>query len=152
MGPQRAASHNPGSGSSGNFPPPSAEVRRALSAWTRAKEALRQSMRQEDFQAFVRPMYLIGLLSGKFLLIALPPSRRVVERARNFRENLRAAIAEQGYDFAGFTPYPSDDVVLLLIENNASFGPFAEMICRGRLKRLEARRAAENARDRTVLE
>jgi len=97
-------------------------------------------------------MYLIGVLSEKFLLIAIPPNRRVAERARNFRSNLRAAIQQQGYEFAGFTSYPSDDVLMRMRETeNRTFASFAEMICRGRLRRIERKHAAEDARDREAV-
>lgn len=64
-------------------------------------------MPQEDFKAFVRPMRLQAILSGSYLLIAIPPNRRIAERARNFRANLACAIEQQNYKFAGLTPYPA---------------------------------------------
>lgn len=129
------------------------EIRHALSAWIRAKESLQRVMPPEDFHHFVRPMYLIGVLSKSFLLIALPPNQRIVERARNFQPNLRAAIQQQGYDFAGFTPYPSDEVVMLLANNrHPGLTPLARMICARRLPELMRRRASENARDSAPLE
>ena len=148
MGTQATAFHNPtqrSSGNSVNFPRPSAEVRRALTAWTRAKANLQQRMRREDFQAFIRPVYLLSVFSPRFLLLAIPPNRRIVERLRNFRHNLNLALAEQGYGLAGFTSYPSDDE-LLELRNHPSFRPFVELIYAKRLSKLEAARAAERIR------
>lgn len=107
-------------------------------------------MCREDFQCFVRPMYLLANFSG-FLLIALPANQRVVERARNFCPNVRAALLREGYALAGFTAYPSDDL-LLQLRNHLSFAPFIRIIWRGRIRKLEARRAVEDARDRSPLD
>ncbi|HKW17062.1 MAG TPA: hypothetical protein VJO35_06095 [Terriglobales bacterium] len=151
MATQPAISHNPAHHSSGNLGFLSAETRHALTAWTRAKSTLYAKMRHEDFQAFVRPMYLVAVLSGRFFLIAIPPNRRVMDRARNFRANLAAFIEREGYGFAGFTPYPSDDDLLELRERQfdaSSFAPFLELIARKRLDKSLARREQENARDR----
>ena len=137
---------NPDACQSGNL----VDFRDALSAWTRAKEALRVAMRREDFQAFVRPMYLLAVLGGHYLLLSLPPNRRVVERARNFRLNLTAHIRAEGYELAGFTAYPSDRE-LVALANCPSFQPFVHFIARGRLRKIERRVAAENARDRILL-
>lgn len=150
MATQAEASHNPGLRSSGNLRYLSAEVRHALTAWTRAKETLANAMCREDFQAFVRPMYLCGLLSHRFLVLSLPPNRRVVERARNFRHNVERALAAQGYGLAGFTAYPSTEQ-LLAQWNNPSFGPFLQLISRKRIDKLMAQRAAEDRRDRETL-
>lgn len=125
-------------------------MRHALTAWTRSKQALRNLMHPEDFRAFVRPMYLVGLLSERFLLIALPPNRRVVERARRFRPNLRAVLADQGYELAGFTAYPSDEQ-LLCQWDSPSFGPFFQLISRKRIERLIEKREREDGRDRERL-
>lgn len=133
------------SGKTGNFSP-SPRTRHALGAWMRAKENLQRVMRREDFQSFVRPMYLLAVLSGNHLLIALPPNRRVVERARNFRLNLRHAIEQQGYALAGFTAYPQDWELPILCDHD-SFKPFIDIVCRGRLRKIEARVQSEDERD-----
>jgi|HubBroStandDraft_5_1064220.scaffolds.fasta_scaffold101482_2 hypothetical protein len=108
-------------------------------------------MRREDFQAFVRPMYLLAALGGRHLLIAIPPNRRVIERARNFRENLAAMIRQQGYEFAGFAPYPGDCDLEQLAEHS-SFAPYVHFIARGRLRKVTAQRNAEDQRDSAPLE
>lgn len=103
-------------------------------------------MRPEDYRAFVRPMYLIAVLSNHHMLIAVPPNRRVVERARNFRMNLSHAISLEGYTFAGFAAYP-DDETLPTLYHSPSFQPFVKIVYRGRLRKLEAARRAEDERD-----
>lgn len=103
-------------------------------------------MRPEDYRAFIRPMYLVAVLSQSFLLVAVPPNRRIVERARNFRHNLSHAIARQGYRLAGFAAYPADSE-LSALANHDSFKPFIDVICRGRVRQLEADRQREDERD-----
>src|SRR5580704_5467104 len=112
--------------------PLSVEIRHALAAWVRAKQSLEKVMRREDFQSFVRPMYLIALFPGACLLLAMPPNRRLFQRAWNFRPNLKAAIANQNYHFAGIARYPSDDE-LVILRDSPSFAPFVELIYRKRL-------------------
>jgi hypothetical protein len=133
----------------------SVETRHALAAWIRAKQSLQRVMRREDFQGFVRPMYLVAVLSQSFLLLAVPPNNRLVERARNFRPNLEAAISKQNYRLAGICPYPTDAEVLAL-RNHPAFAPYVELIWRKRAEKVAAYRVAEDARDSaglaTVLE
>lgn len=147
---QTESSYNPASLSSGNLGYFSPDLRRALTAWSRAKQALRAQMQRQDFQSFVRPMYLVAVLSGKFFLIALPPNRRVIERAYNFRGNLSRFIEREGYGFAGFTAYPDDDQ-LAAQWNHESFGPFFRLISAKRIEKVLDRRARENARDRELI-
>lgn len=143
---QTESSYNPALCSSGKLGYFSPEIRRALTAWTRAKQALRSRMQRDDFQSFVRPMYLVAVLSGKFFLIAIPPNKRVIERAYNFRDNLARFIEREGYRFAGFTAYPGDDQ-LAAQWNSESFGPFFRLISAKRIEKVLERRAKENARD-----
>jgi hypothetical protein len=150
MSTQSAESHNSAVRASGKVVYLNAEARRALTAWTRAKQSLRERMPHEDFQAVVRPMYLAGVLSGRFFIVSIPPNRRLLDRARNFRDNLAAAIECQGYYFAGFTRYPTDDDLLALWDS-PNFGPFFRLISRTRIERVLAQRDEENARDRERL-
>ena len=122
------------------------ETRHALAAWIRAKQSLERAMRREDFQSFVRPLYLIAVLSGSFMLLAMPPNKRLFERAHNFRHNLSAALAKQNYRLAGICAYPSDDE-LLILRSNPSFAPYVELIWRKRAEKIEAQRQAEDERD-----
>jgi hypothetical protein len=103
-------------------------------------------MRPEDFHSFIRPMYLMAVLSGSSMLLSLPPNKRLAERARNFRPNLVAAIEQQNYHFAGICRYPSDEELLILRERR-QWVPYVELIYRKRLQRVEARTSAENVRD-----
>lgn len=126
------------------------EARHALAAWVRAKQSLETLMRREDFQSFVRPMYLLAVLSGCGMLLSLPPNKRLVERAWNFRPNLGLAIGKQNYRFAGLCRYPSDDE-LIVLANSPSFAPFVQLIWRGRTQKVLARKMAEDARGAEVL-
>jgi hypothetical protein len=126
------------------------EVRHALSAWIRAKQSLQRVMPREDFHSFVRPMYLVAVLSESFMLLALPPNKRLFERARAFRGNIEAAIGQQNYHFAGIARYPSNDE-LVILRDSPSFAPFVDLIWRKRLAKLEVNRPAEDERDRADL-
>jgi hypothetical protein len=143
--------HNPRRAASGNLDQFPANFRHAFAAWKRTRLILRSAMRYEDFQAFVRPMRLLGVLSGRCFLIALPPNGRIVERARNFRPNLQRVLRQQGYDLAGFTRYPTDGELEGLILNHASLAPFIEMIYRARLRKISCDRSLEDARDLEML-
>ena len=107
-------------------------------------------MRPEDFNSFIRPMYLLAVLSGSFMLLALPPNKRLAERARNFRPNLEAAIQKQNYHLAGFSRYPADGE-LLMLRDRLPWAPYVDLIYRKRLEAMEARRSAEDVRDRADL-
>lgn len=123
------------------------EASRGYRAWITAKKLLRSQLRADDFDAFVRPLMLLKVLSDKYFLLALPPNRRMFERARQCVA-IRAAIRAVGYEFAGITCYPSDEE-LVWLANNPQWAPWMTPILRGRLRTIEARRAEENARDRS---
>jgi hypothetical protein len=130
--------------------PLSVESRHALAAWVRAKQSLERVMRREDFQSFIRPMYLGAVLSRCCMLLTLPPNKRLFERARNFRPNLVAAIEQQNYHFAGIARYPTDDELVQLRNSpnyESSWKPFVELIWRKRQEKLAATRPAEDERD-----
>jgi hypothetical protein len=124
----------------------SREDRHALAAWVRAKQTLERVMRREDFQAFVRPMYLTALFDRCFLLLAMPPNQRLFQRAWNFRPNLATAIELQNYHLAGIARYPTDDE-LLMLKDKPAFAPFVALIWRKRMDKAIARRPAEDDRD-----
>lgn len=102
-------------------------------------------MDPRDFQHFVRPMYLLVPLSGFCLLLALPRNKRIVERARRFRRQIAAAIQAEGYHFAGFTAYPSDEELVSL----EHWLPLLAAPLRARFEQARRRRAEEDARDRS---
>ena len=91
-------------------------------------------------------MYLLAVLSECFMLLSLPPNRRVCERAYAFRANLAAAIAHENYRLAGLVAYPSDGE-LVVLRSHRSFAPFVELIWRKRLEKIAAQQVAEDARD-----
>jgi hypothetical protein len=123
---------------------PSIAARRAFIAWTRAKERLRSTMDPRDFNHFLRPMYLLVPLCGVCLLLSLPRNKRIVERARSYRGKIAAAIQAEGYQFAGFTAYPSGEELLRL----EHWLPFLAEPLRARYEQARIERIAEDARDR----
>jgi len=116
----------------------------AFNAWRRAKERLRATMDARDFNHFVRPMYLLVPLWNFCLLLSLPPNQRIVERARCYRKKIAAAIKAEGYHFAGFTSYPSDEELLSLEQ----WIPLLAAPLRERYEQARLQRIAEDARDR----
>lgn len=151
---QPEVSHNPiacQSGNSVNFHGDfSPAARRALSAWSRAKESLRKPFSPRDFSAVIRPVYLIGVLSEKFFLLSMPRNKRVAERLQLLKPVLRQAIQAQGYELAGLTWYPSDEH-LLMFKDHPSLGPFFNFIFEKRVRRAFERTMQENSRDRGLL-
>jgi hypothetical protein len=126
------------------------DTARAYRAWLDVKNRLRSEMNPRDFNHFVRPMMLLTVLSGSYMLLSLPPNHRIAERARNFAKHgpLLAYLQAQGFTLAGFTAYPPDEVLVALAERFPEV--FAQLSgkLRARAEAAAAQLAAEDARDR----
>lgn len=116
--------------------------------WIEIKRRLRSSMRYDDFEAIVRPMFLLAL-SGDCLVVAVPRNLRIIERAKRCAL-LQAAVRELGYSGAFATFYPSDDELLRIRERFPDIFERFSRPLRERASRLAIRRATEDARDRQV--
>lgn len=81
-------------------------VQKSLAVWLAAKNDLRAELGEDAWKLWIRSAMLLNVLSEKYLLIALPPSSRVVEAARANKHLVNAALEKRGCALAGFTPYP----------------------------------------------
>jgi hypothetical protein len=81
-------------------------VQKSLAVWLAAKNDLRAELGEDAWKLWIRSAMLLNVLSEKYLLIALPPSNRVVEAARANKHLVNASLEKRGCTLAGFTPYP----------------------------------------------
>jgi Helix-turn-helix domain len=79
----------------------------AMKAWLTIKEQLRSELPRPEWELWVRPTYLLKVMDHKFLLLAMPPSSKIIEAAQKRKALLSTKMAEVGYAF-GFTKYPDD--------------------------------------------
>lgn len=77
----------------------------AMTHWLTAKAKLEGALTRAEFNCWLRPMYLLKVM-GSTLLLALPPSGRIIAAARAQKETLRRVVAEFGYQEVAFTRYP----------------------------------------------
>lgn len=126
------------------------DAARAYRVWIEVKDRLRREMDPRDFNYFVRPMMLLTVLSGCYMLLSLPPNHRIFERAKNFAKHgpLLRHLHAQGFGLAGFTPYPTDEQLVALAERFPDKLAQYPAALRRRAEAAAARIAAEDARDR----
>ena len=78
----------------------------ALKSWLSLKEhVLKDRLDPDEWKLWVRPAYLLKLMAGSTLLIALPPNQRIMEAARERLPLLRELAGYQGYHLT-LTRYP----------------------------------------------
>lgn len=80
----------------------------ALKHWLAAKAELQQQLPASEWSLWVRPAYLLTVMSGGVLLVALPPNGRIVEAARARLPSLRVIVRAAGYSDVQLTRYPDD--------------------------------------------
>ncbi len=83
-------------------------ARGAVSDWLKCKDDLKSELTDAEWELWVRPAYLLKLLSGKVMLIALPPNTKITEAARAGKKALIEIVNARGYSGASFTRYPDD--------------------------------------------
>lgn len=83
-------------------------VQKSLAVWLAAKQELRQEIGEEAWRLWIRPTMLLNVLSGNHLLLAIPPSTRIIEATRANQHVVHAALARRGCALAGFTSYPDE--------------------------------------------
>ena len=117
------------------------------------KDRLRSEMDPRDFNHFVRPMMLFAVLSDGYMLLSLPPNKRIAERARNFAKNgpLLPYLQAQGFTLAGFTAYPPDEQLAALAERFPEVFAQLPASLRMRAEAAAARMAEEDARDQGMV-
>jgi len=83
-------------------------VQKSLAMWLAAKQELRQELGEEAWRLWIQPTMLLNVLSETHLLLAIPPSTRIIEAARASKPLVHAALEKRGYVLAGFTAYPDE--------------------------------------------
>jgi hypothetical protein len=78
----------------------------ALKAWLWIKTELQKQLPEQEWRLWVRPAYLLKVLSGSTLLVALPPSGRIIEAAQIRAPDVLAVIARECGYVVKFTRYP----------------------------------------------
>jgi hypothetical protein len=90
----------------------------ALKSWLAAKRQLQATLPTSEFDLWVRPMYLLRVLSNEVMLLALPPSTRVVSAARSYKHTLTELVQRYGFKGVAFTKYPDNcDIESLAINS-----------------------------------
>jgi hypothetical protein len=80
----------------------------ALKTWLTLKEqTLKSHIDQKEWKLWARPAYLVKLLGGSTLLIALPPNGRIIEAATARLPLLRELARDNGYGL-NLTRYPDE--------------------------------------------
>ncbi len=78
----------------------------ALRDWFSIKAELQNKLPEDQFNQWVRPMYLLKVM-GRQLLLALPPNGAMMEAANANRDILQQTARKLGYDGCSLTPYPT---------------------------------------------
>lgn len=80
----------------------------ALRTWLAMKSELQTQLPAAEWSLWVRPARLLREIGGG-LLLALPPSRNIIQAARARLPFLDQAALSRGYRGVGLTRYPSED-------------------------------------------
>jgi hypothetical protein len=102
------ASNNKESKSSKNLGRENHHACGALNDWLQIKSKLEKQLPEDQFKLWLRPMYLLKVMSGRVLLLSLPPNGRIVEAARFHQEELLKLVREAGYSSFCLTRYPDN--------------------------------------------
>ena len=79
-----------------------------MSDWLKCKDDLKSELTDAEWRLWVRPAYLLKVLSGKVMLIALPPSNKITKAAQARKQVLNEIVKARGYSGASLTRYPDD--------------------------------------------
>ena len=80
----------------------------ALRHWLAVKAELQQQLPADEWKLWVRPAYLLAVMSGGVMLVALPPNGRIAEAAKARLPSLRAIVRAAGYSDVQLARYPDD--------------------------------------------
>ncbi|SRR5579872_361358 len=80
----------------------------ALTDWLAIKTQLQTEIPADEWNLWVRPTYLLKVMAGSQMLLALPPDGRIIEAARSRQELLRGLLKSRGYQGFSLTRYPDD--------------------------------------------
>jgi hypothetical protein len=93
------------------------ELNAAIKTWLQIKEHLKATLPVEDFNLWVRPMYLFRVMADGFLLFTLPPNDLMFSAARANQHMLIELLQKHGgerhgggptYPACSFTYYPDE--------------------------------------------
>jgi hypothetical protein len=80
-----------------------------IAAWTSIKEQLKTRLPAEEWNFWVRPMFVLRVRPSEgFILFALPPNNRMAEAAKANRVMLIELLIPHGYKACSFQFYPDD--------------------------------------------
>jgi hypothetical protein len=86
-----------------------AALKPALKAWAGIKKELGTLISESEWKLWVRPAYLLTVMSGNTLLVAMPPSGRIIDAAQiRLPTLLTRLVRERGYSAIRLTRYPDD--------------------------------------------
>jgi hypothetical protein len=82
----------------------------ALKDWFSVKQELENRLPAEQFNLWLRPMYLLKVMSGNVLLLSLPANGRIIQAAckRESSDLLQQTVQQFGYGGFTLTRYPDD--------------------------------------------
>jgi hypothetical protein len=84
----------------------SPEASAALNVWLEVKSELRERLGKEGWK-WLRPMYLLKLMGGRCLLLALPANGEIIAGAQANKRLIQEVLDRRGYALAGLTRYPN---------------------------------------------
>jgi hypothetical protein len=118
----------------------------ALTAhWIEIKTELQKQLSHEDYDQFIRPMYLFRAF-GDALGLTLPPNNRIIDRAKHC-ELLQELVRARGYSGALIGRYPTDDDLIELQHRHPGIEESWGKTLRKRCEDAIERRCQEDARD-----
>jgi hypothetical protein len=103
----------------------------ALSFWLRFKSELKAELPEQDWKDWLRPLYFLKELGSKHLLLALPPSTRVIEAYKAREPWLRNRLGPLGYSCSA-THYPDEYEVAKACETNPEWLEIQERLFGGK--------------------
>lgn len=80
----------------------------ALQDWLAIKAEIQATIPDEEYQLWLRPMYLLKVLGSEGLLLSVPPNGRIMEAAAANRELVAKHAKAHGYNGIALTRYPDD--------------------------------------------
>jgi hypothetical protein len=84
----------------------SPEASAALNVWLEVKSELRERLGKEGWK-WLRPMYLLKVMGGRCLLLAIPANGEIIAGAQANKRLIQEALDRRGYSLAGLTRYPN---------------------------------------------
>ncbi|MBZ5569471.1 MAG: hypothetical protein LAN64_16685 [Acidobacteriia bacterium] len=87
--------------------PPTNAPDKALKIWLHVKGKLEDQLPADEVKLWVKPARLQRLISNTHMLIALPPSNRIMQAAHKRREMLRGMLKPAGYNMS-FVKYADE--------------------------------------------